>query len=59
MLGCFWRRLEILTLARSLPPINAQTKLGDISSDTSRSVKLEKDLREKNAMIGKLRHEGG
>lgn len=35
----------------------AETRLEDISNDTTKSAKLEKELKEKNAMIGKLRHD--
>jgi hypothetical protein len=35
-----------------------QTHLTDISNDTAKSAKLEREIKEKNAIIGKLRHDG-
>ncbi len=37
---------------------NAETRLAELSNDASRSSSLEKELKEKNQIIGKLRHDG-
>jgi hypothetical protein len=37
---------------------NAETRLGELSNDATRSASLAKELKEKNQIIGKLRHEG-
>lgn len=37
---------------------NAETKLGEMSNDASKSSTLSKELKEKNQIIGKLRHDG-
>lgn len=37
----------------------AETKLAETQSESARTVVLEKEVREKNLHIGKLRHEGG
>lgn len=37
---------------------NAETKLGDLSNTATKSVGLEKELRERNQLIAKLRHDG-
>jgi hypothetical protein len=37
---------------------NAETQLSEVSNNASKSSTLEKELREKNQIIGKLRHNG-
>lgn len=37
---------------------NAETRLGELGNDASKSATLTKELKEKNQIIGKLRHEG-
>lgn len=37
---------------------NAETRLGEMSGDASRSAKLEKEIKEKERLISKLRHDG-
>ena len=38
---------------------NAETRLGEVGNDTTKSAGLEKEVRDKNQVIGKLRHDGG
>lgn len=37
---------------------NAETRLGELGNDASRSAALSKELKEKQQIIAKLRHEG-
>lgn len=37
---------------------NAETKLGDLSNTATRSASLEKEIRDRNQLIAKLRHDG-
>jgi hypothetical protein len=37
---------------------NAETRLGEMGNDASKSVGLSKEIKEKNQIIAKLRHEG-
>ena len=37
---------------------NAETKLGDLANTASRSAGLEKEIRDRNQLIAKLRHDG-
>lgn len=37
---------------------NAESSLSSVSSDASKCKALERDLRDKNAIIAKLRHDG-
>lgn len=37
---------------------NAETRLGELEKTVGRSASLEKEIREKNQVIGKLRHDG-
>ena len=37
---------------------NAETRLGELGNDASKSASLSKELREKQQTIAKLRHEG-
>ena len=38
--------------------LNAEAELAETQSDSDRSLSLQKEVREKNLLIGKLRHEG-
>ncbi len=55
-LRCVSQTTQLPSHSLALP--GHQTRLEDISNDTTKSAKLEKELKEKNAMIGKLRHDG-
>lgn len=37
---------------------NAETKLGELSNTATKSVGLEKEVRDRNQLIAKLRHDG-
>lgn len=37
---------------------NAETKLGDLTNTATKSVGLEKEVRDRNQLIAKLRHDG-
>ena len=37
---------------------NAETKLGDLANTATRSAGLEKEIRDRNQLIAKLRHDG-
>jgi len=55
-------RLSFLFLhfppSRSLPfPLRLQSRLNDLKDDAGRSQSLEREVKEKNLLIGKLRHE--
>lgn len=54
---------QLRTAAESLSEFklraaNAETRLSEVSSDASKSTALEKELKDKNQIIGKLRHDG-
>lgn len=52
-------RLAATSLSEfKLRTANAETKLSEVSNDTSRSSKMEIELKDKNQVIGKLRHDG-
>jgi hypothetical protein len=36
---------------------NAETRLGELSRDTTKLTSLEKELKEKNQLVAKLRHD--
>ncbi|KAE8539977.1 hypothetical protein D1P53_003915 [Cryptococcus gattii VGV] len=53
---------QLRTAAESLSEFklraaNAETRLSEVSSDASKSSALEKELKDKNQIIGKLRHD--
>ncbi|OXB38407.1 hypothetical protein LQV05_002773 [Cryptococcus neoformans] len=53
---------QLRTAAESLSEFklraaNAETRLSEVSSDASKSTALEKELKDKNQIIGKLRHD--
>ncbi|OWT41125.1 hypothetical protein C362_01339 [Cryptococcus neoformans Bt1] len=53
---------QLRTAAESLSEFklraaNAETRLSEVSSDASKSAALEKELKDKNQIIGKLRHD--
>ncbi|WVF70656.1 hypothetical protein IAT40_005449 [Kwoniella sp. CBS 6097] len=51
-------RLAATSLSEyKLRAANAETRLAEISSNASKSSALERELREKNVLIGKLRHD--
>ncbi|WVQ97025.1 hypothetical protein IAU59_004135 [Kwoniella sp. CBS 9459] len=51
-------RLAATSLSEyKLRAANAETRLSEISSNASKSSSLERELREKNVLIGKLRHD--
>ncbi|KAK8865685.1 hypothetical protein IAR55_000830 [Kwoniella newhampshirensis] len=51
-------RLAATSLSEyKLRAANAETRLSEVSSDATRSSALERELREKNQLIGKLRHD--
>lgn len=54
---------QLRTAAESLSEFklraaSAETRLSEVSSDASKSSALEKELKDKNQIIGKLRHDG-
>ena len=52
-------RLAATSLSEyKLRAANAETRLGELSRDTSKLANLEKEYREKNQLIAKLRHDG-
>ena len=52
-------RLAAASLSEyKLRTANAETRLAESASDATRSEKLDRELREKNQVIGKLRHDG-
>lgn len=52
-------RLAATSLSEfKLRAANAETRLSEVSTDASKSSGLEKELKEKNQIIAKLRHEG-
>lgn len=53
-------RLAATSLSEfKLRAANAETRLGELSKDTNKLAGLEKEIREKNQLIAKLRHDGG
>ncbi|WVN85460.1 uncharacterized protein L203_100606 [Cryptococcus depauperatus CBS 7841] len=51
-------RLAATSLSEyKLRAANAETRLSELSNDATRTTVLEKELKEKNQLIGKLRHE--
>lgn len=53
-------RLAATSLSEyKLRAANAETRLAELANDATRSERLERELREKNQVVGKLRHDGG
>ena len=48
-----------LKATRSYSEMLSQLALEESSNNSSRTQELEKEVKEKNLLIGKLRHEGG
>lgn len=42
----------------SADPSHSQSKMTNLSSDVSKTSVLEREIKEKNAQIGRMRHEG-
>lgn len=52
-------RLAATSLSEyKLRAANAETKLGELSNTATKSVSLEKELKDRNQLIAKLRHDG-
>lgn len=52
-------RLAATSLSEyKLRAANAETKLGELSNTATKSVTLEKELKDRNQLIAKLRHDG-
>lgn len=52
-------RLAATSLSEyKLRTANAETRLAELANDATKSERLEKEMREKNQVIGKLRHDG-
>lgn len=55
--------VQLRTAATSLSEFklraaNAETQLGELANTASRSAGLEKEIRDRNQLIAKLRHDG-
>lgn len=52
-------RLAATSLSEfKLRAANAETKLGELSNTATKSVGLEKEVKDRNQLIAKLRHDG-